>query len=154
MFFHVRDLELKPAHFDVELPAGSIEFLDPKLKQAAPLQASGMVELVTGSLGEIRVKGQVRVRMQAECDRCLEPAGFPIDSSFEPYYRPVSEGYLGVNANNAARRGRRPEAAIAARAVRVATGRPPARDSFRCGRGSVSSWPVRRPSRPPAFRGH
>jgi uncharacterized protein len=119
VFFHVRDLELKPAHFDVELPAGSIEFLDTKLKQAAPLQASGKVELVTGSLGEIQVKGQVRVRMQAECDRCLEPAGFPIDSSFELYYRPVSEGYLGVNANNAVRRGRRPEAAIAARAVRV-----------------------------------
>jgi DUF177 domain-containing protein len=93
VFFHVRDLELRPARFDVELPPGSIEFLDPKLKQAEPLQSSGKVELVTGSLGEIRVSGQVKVRMQAECDRCLEPAVFPLDSGFELYYRPVTEGY-------------------------------------------------------------
>ena len=106
MFFHVRDLELKPARFDVELPAGSIEFLDPKLKQAAPLQASGQVELVLGSLGEIRAKGQVRVKMQAECDRCLEPVEIPVDSSFELYYRPVEEG------NNTARAVRVEEKAI------------------------------------------
>ncbi len=93
MFFHIRDLELRPARFDVELPPGSIEFLDPKLKQDEPLQASGKVELVTGSLGEIRVKGQVKVRLQADCDRCLEPANFPVDSSFELYYRPVAEGF-------------------------------------------------------------
>jgi uncharacterized protein len=119
VFFHVRDLELKPVCFDVELPPGTIEFLDPKLKQASPLHASGQAELVVGSLGEIRVKGQVQVRLQADCDRCLEPAEFPVDSSFELYYRPVADGYLGVNANNAARRGRQPEPAIAARAVRV-----------------------------------
>jgi DUF177 domain-containing protein len=116
VFFHVRDLELKPARFDVVLPPGSIEFLDPKLKQSEPLQASGKAELVMGSLGEIRVTGQVKVRLQADCDRCLEPANFPVDSSFELYYRPVAED---VNASNAARRGRRPEAAIPARAVRV-----------------------------------
>jgi len=124
VFFHVRDLELKPVCFDVELPPGTIEFLDPKLKQAAPLHASGQAELVMGSLGEIRVTGQVEVRLQAECDRCLEPAEFPVDSSFELYYRPVADGYLDGNANrvgvnNAARRGRRPEAANAARAVRL-----------------------------------
>lgn len=93
MFFHVRDLELKPVGFDVELPPGTIEFLDPKLKQAAPLHASGKAELVMGSLGEIRVTGHVKVRLQSECDRCLEPAEFPVDSSFELYYRPVGEGY-------------------------------------------------------------
>ena len=116
MFFHVRDLELKPVGFDVELPPGTIEFQDPKLKQAAPLHASGQAELVLGSLGEIRVKGQVQVRLQADCDRCLEPAEFPVDSGFELYYRPVDEARL---ANNATRRGRQPEQAITARAVRV-----------------------------------
>jgi uncharacterized protein len=93
VFFHVRDLELKPIRFDVELPPGTIEFLDPKLKQGSPLHASGQAELVMGSLGEIRVKGEVQVRLQSECDRCLEPAEFPVDSSFELYYRPVDEGY-------------------------------------------------------------
>ena len=31
--------------------------------------------------------------MEADCDRCLEPARFPIDSDFELYYRPVEDGY-------------------------------------------------------------
>src|SRR5262249_40063192 len=77
----------------VELPPGKIEFLDPKLRQAGPLAASGKVELAVGALGEIRVKGHLAVPMQADCDRCLEPARFPIDSDFELYYRPVAEGY-------------------------------------------------------------
>ena len=106
MFFHVRDLELKPVRFDVELPPGTIEFLDPKLKQSAPLRASGQAELVMSSLGEIRVKGQVQVRLQAECDRCLEPTEFPVDSSFELYYRPVADG------NNTARAVRVEEKAL------------------------------------------
>lgn len=93
MFFHVRDLEIRPRPFDVMLAPGSIEFLDPKLRQAGPMAAVGRVELVTGALGEIRVKGHVKVRMEADCDRCLEPAHYLIDADFELYYRPVEEGY-------------------------------------------------------------
>jgi uncharacterized protein len=93
VFFHVRDLELKAGRFDVDLPAGAIEFLDPKLRQQGRLKAAGKVELVSGSLGEIRVKGHVAVAIEADCDRCLEPAPHPIDADFELYYRPVAEGY-------------------------------------------------------------
>jgi uncharacterized protein len=112
VFFHVRDLELKPVRFDVELPPGTIEFLDPKLKQSGPLHAVGQAELVMGSLGEIRVTGHVKVRLQTECDRCLEPSDFPVDSSFELYYRPVVESYLGANASKAPRAVRVEEKAI------------------------------------------
>lgn len=93
MFFRVRDLEIRAGRFDVELSPGTIEFLDPKLRQMGPLKASGTVELSAGSLGEIRVKGHVTVRMEADCDRCLEPAACPVDSDFELYYRPVTGGY-------------------------------------------------------------
>ena len=77
----------------MELAVGEIEYLDPKLRQASVLKAGGKVELVAGALGEIRVKGHVAVEMQAECDRCLEPARFPLDSDFELYYSPVANGY-------------------------------------------------------------
>ncbi|MBV9398478.1 MAG: DUF177 domain-containing protein [Bryobacterales bacterium] len=77
----------------MDLPPGAIEFFDPKLRQAGPLRAAGKVDLVTGSLGEIRVKGHAKVLMEADCDRCLDPARLPLDSDFELYYRPVSEGY-------------------------------------------------------------
>jgi uncharacterized protein len=93
MFFHVRDLAVRAGRFDVELGPGEIEFLDPKLRQTGPLKAVGKVELVTGSLGEIRVTGHLAVAMESDCDRCLEPAKVPIDSDFELYYRPVEEGY-------------------------------------------------------------
>lgn len=93
VFFHVRDLELRAARFDVEMPPGTIEFFDPKLRQAGTLKASGKAELVSGSLGEIRVRGHVAVLMEADCDRCLEPARLPVDSDFELYYRPVSDGF-------------------------------------------------------------
>ncbi len=90
MFFHVRDLELRAGRFDVELAPGQIEFLDPKLKQAGPLKASGTVELSAESISEIRVAGHVTVEMIADCDRCLEPARFPVDWDFELFYRPVA----------------------------------------------------------------
>lgn len=91
MFFHIRDLEVRAARFDVELKPGDLEFLDPKLRQAGPLKAAGKVELVTAAIGEIRVNGHISVQMEADCDRCLEPARFPIDTDFELYYRPVIE---------------------------------------------------------------
>ncbi|MGH7972632.1 MAG: YceD family protein [Limisphaerales bacterium] len=93
VFFHVRNLEVRAGRFDVELPPGAIEFLDPKLRQAGLLRAAGKVEMVSDSLGEIRVKGHAAVLMEAECDRCLDPVRIPVDSDFELYYRPVSEGY-------------------------------------------------------------
>lgn len=93
MFFHIRDLELRPGRFDVKLAPGVIEFLDPKLRQTGTLEAQGKVELVNGSLGEVRVQGHLSVSMEADCDRCLEPAHYPLDADFELYYRPVAEGY-------------------------------------------------------------
>lgn len=93
MFFHIRDLEVRAARFNVELAPGKIEFFDPKLRQKGTLKAKGIVELVSDALGEIRVKGHVSVAMEADCDRCLEPAPVPIDSDFELYYRPVVQGF-------------------------------------------------------------
>ena len=93
MFFHLRDLEVRARPFDVALPPGGIEYLDPKLHQAGVLAATGMVELVVEALGEIRVRGHLKADMDADCDRCLEPARCTIDSDFELSYRPMAEGF-------------------------------------------------------------
>ena len=92
MFFRVRDLEVRAGRFDLELAPGAIEFLDPKIRQASPLHAAGTVELVSDSLAEIRVKGHLAVRMETDCDRCLEPAACPVEGDFELFYRPVEDG--------------------------------------------------------------
>ena len=93
VFIDVRELELRPAEFEAEIAPGEIDYLDAKLRQAGPLKAKGKAELVLGSLEEVRIRGYVSVDMEADCDRCLEPARLPVDSDFDLYYRPVAEGY-------------------------------------------------------------
>jgi len=93
LFFHVHEIGLKPGSFDVELAPGVVDFLDPKIRQKGLLRASGKVELVSDSLGEIRFKGQLSVAMEADCDRCLDPAPSSLESDFELFYRPIAEGY-------------------------------------------------------------
>jgi uncharacterized protein len=91
MFFHIRDLELRAGRFDLSLVPGEIDFLDPKIRQTGPLKAAGKVALVSGADGEIRIQGHLTVDMEADCDRCLEPARMAVDSDFELFYTPVTE---------------------------------------------------------------
>jgi uncharacterized protein len=42
-------------------------------------------------LGEVRIRAHVKVEMEADCDRCLEPATFPIDENFVLMYRPMAD---------------------------------------------------------------
>ena len=58
MFFSVRELELRKAHFDVSYPPGEIEFSDGNVRQLSPLKAEGSVELLGNTLGEIRVQAR------------------------------------------------------------------------------------------------
>jgi uncharacterized protein len=90
VFLSVRDLELRKAHFDVSLPPGEIEFID-KVRQVSNLQADGTAELLSNTLGEIRVRGRLKVMMEADCDRCLETAQFPVEDRFDLFYRPEPE---------------------------------------------------------------
>ena len=93
MFISVKELELKKVRFDVAFPPGEIDFPDDgdRLSQATPLQAEGSAELLPHTLGEIRVRGHLAVTMRCDCNRCLEPALFPIDSSFDLFYRSADE---------------------------------------------------------------
>lgn len=92
MFFRIRDLEVRAGRFDVEIPPGQLEYFAPDLNQDGVLAAQGKVELVSVTLGEIRVTGHLSVSMATECDRCLEPARYTIESDFELFYRPVEAG--------------------------------------------------------------
>jgi len=88
VFFSVKELELRKIRFEVAFPPGEIEY-DGGLRQATPLEVRGSAELLPHTLGEIRMRGHLTVRMRSECDRCLEPAEFPIDSDFDLFYRPA-----------------------------------------------------------------
>lgn len=87
MYFSVQELEQRRIAFDVSIPPGEIEYLD-DLRQVSPIETQGSVELLGNTLGEIRVRGHLKVIMEADCARCLEKAQLPIDSDFDLFYRP------------------------------------------------------------------
>jgi uncharacterized protein len=84
-------MELRKLRFETAYRPGEIEFFDNQLRQATALEVAGCAELL-GATQEIRVQGRLKVRMEAECDRCLGAARFEIDSGFDLYYRPEGTG--------------------------------------------------------------
>lgn len=94
MFIGLRELELQSVRFDVDVSPGEIDF-DDQLTQDSVLHAEGTAQLVSQSLGEIRVHGDLKATMRATCDRCLEPAKFPVASHFDLVYLPSAGAARG-----------------------------------------------------------
>ena len=94
MFISLQQLEKRPVHFTVDVPAAVIEF-DSKLSQSSVLHAEGTVHLLNHSVGEIRIEGKLNVTMAATCDRCFEPASFSIENGFDLIYMPAEEPTSG-----------------------------------------------------------
>jgi uncharacterized protein len=90
----LQELEQRKVLFKVDVPAGEIDF-DSQVAQSSVLQAEGTAELLNHSLGEIRLRGDLRVTAEASCDRCLEPVSLPIHSAFDLVYMPASEAAKG-----------------------------------------------------------
>ena len=88
MFLSVREMELRTLRFEETYSPGEIRFLEDDPWQASALQATGSAELLPNTDGEIRIRGRLKVRMEAECDRCLEVARFPVEVSFDLFYEP------------------------------------------------------------------
>ena len=88
MFFHITELEHHPIQFETSYAPGEIE-LSEGLRQHGDLKTAGSAELLRNTLGEIRLRGHLRVEIHADCDRCLEPASLLLDTPFDLFYRPV-----------------------------------------------------------------
>lgn len=90
MLITLQQLERKPVVFDVSVEPGAIEF-DGKTTQVSPLIAKGTATLLNRTLGEIRIQGNLQVRVASACDRCLESTEQAIESPFDLVYMPASE---------------------------------------------------------------
>ena len=95
MFLSVKEMEVRKVRFDETFPPGEIDFSGDQVNQASPLHAEGVGELLANTDGEIRIKGHLSVKMEAECDRCLARAQFPLETAFDLFYRP-SEALAAV----------------------------------------------------------
>ncbi len=91
MIFTLTELEHHPILFEVSYPPGELTFYE-EITQANDLEASGSATLLHNTLGEIRVRGHVKVGLDAMCHRCLETARLELDSEFDFFYRPAQEG--------------------------------------------------------------
>lgn len=89
MFFAIQDLEVRKIEFDVNIPPGEIDLEDPSLRQKGDVSTQGVVELLSHTLGEVRIKGHLAASIESDCDRCLEPAIFAMDEDIDLFFRPV-----------------------------------------------------------------
>ena len=88
MFLSIKEMEVRKVRFDETFPPGEIDFSGAEVRQASPLHAEGVAELLANTEGEVRIKGRLTVTLESECDRCLAQAQFPLDTAFDLFYRP------------------------------------------------------------------
>jgi uncharacterized protein len=89
VFLSVRELEFKKAGFDLTFQPGKLDLSQTEFRQVSSFHVTGMAEILRGT-EEIRVRGHVSGELEADCDRCLDVARFPIDRDFDLFYRPVT----------------------------------------------------------------
>ena len=90
MFLSIKEMELRKIRFDETFAPGELDFEPDEIRQAGPLHARGTAELLANTDGEVRIQGHFDVQMEAECDRCLGRAQFPLNTDFDLFYRPMS----------------------------------------------------------------
>jgi len=90
MFLSIKEMELRKVRFDETFAPGELNFEEDEIKQVGPLHAQGTAELLANTDGEVRIQGNLDVQMEAECDRCLGRAQFPLNTQFDLFYRPMS----------------------------------------------------------------
>ncbi|MBV9264849.1 MAG: DUF177 domain-containing protein [Acidobacteriaceae bacterium] len=91
MFIAIKDLELRDVRFQVDVPAGEIDYSS-EITQISALHATGSAHLLSRSLGEVRIEGNLKVTVNAPCDRCLESATVAVEKRFDLVYMPSETG--------------------------------------------------------------
>lgn len=91
MFLSIKEMEVRKVRFDETFLPGQIDFAGEEVEQGSPLHAVGSAELLAHTEGGVRVRGQYSVEMNAQCDRCLGGARYPLEKQFDLFYRPMAE---------------------------------------------------------------
>jgi uncharacterized protein len=89
MLLSIKEIEVRDLRFDHVWQPGEIDFSDSGAVQKGPLTARGVARLLPDAGDEVRVEGRVTANLEAECDRCLTPAAFAVDASFDLFYKPA-----------------------------------------------------------------
>ena len=95
MFLNIKEMEVRRIQFDESFETGEIDFADTGLRQITPIHAVGSATLLDNTGGEIRVQGRYTGTLEADCDRCLALTRFPLEKSFDLFYRPQPADLVG-----------------------------------------------------------
>jgi uncharacterized protein len=112
MELKVRELELEPIDFTLDLPPGAINFGE-EAEQIGKMPVSGRAEVVHEHRGpkdvvaDIRLKGQYAGTFSVPCARCLESVETDLKADFDLIFRPI-----GADAGAAERSISAPETEI------------------------------------------
>lgn len=85
MFIALKDLAVQPVVISEVLKAGAVDLRSPDFRQVGVLTVEAVASLVSE---EVRVRGELQVRVETECSRCLERMGIPVHKPFDLFYRP------------------------------------------------------------------
>lgn len=88
MFLNIKEMEVRKVSFDETFEPGRIDFSDTGLRQAGGIHTQGSARVVDNTDGEVRIEGRFTGVMEADCDRCLGVATYPLDKKFDLFYRP------------------------------------------------------------------
>jgi len=83
MRIELASLEGPRAEFAHEYLMGELDLEDEAIRLISPAAVSGRLRR-EGS--RVKVDGKVEARLQLECDRCLKPIEFPVESRFQLEY--------------------------------------------------------------------
>jgi DUF177 domain-containing protein len=81
------ELELHRIVVSKTYASGDLNFRGAEFQQAGPLHVDAVAELAGP---DFRVRGSLKTRLSACCDRCLAPMEFPVERAFELFYRPMA----------------------------------------------------------------
>jgi uncharacterized protein len=90
MLLSIKEMEVRKLPFAVTWQPGEIDFAGSGAQQVGTVAAEGSAELLENSGEQVRIQGHVNVNLETECDRCLGRAAFPVDTTFDLFYKPVS----------------------------------------------------------------
>jgi uncharacterized protein len=88
MFLNIKELEVREVRFDETFEPGQMDFSETGLRQESGIRAEGSARVLDNTDGEIRIQGRYSGSMETECDRCLARATYPLDKTFDLFYRP------------------------------------------------------------------
>ncbi len=88
MFLNIKEMEVRKIRFDESFEPGQIDFSDTGLRQVSGIDAKGSASVLENTGGEMRVEGRFSGTFEADCDRCLATAQYPLDNAFDLFYRP------------------------------------------------------------------